>query len=597
MDKVREKSPSEIILERKLMAPYKEKFDEETPISKFETFREKAKEMINFHLNEDNGSRRMINHEEIDKMKKSMFKEENTSPKLSANFKKRMNAKKFKEKWDMSDLYKTEISTQAEFLKIKELMIKQNSSLENTIENIRKIKKPLNSIRGSNNKDYLNEQVSEIEGVSTNLLIGIEGIVLAFHEVLRLIEQLGKIYTLEKNELKSVMQEEKEAALSKAKEKYENQLKALTEHNKELSLSTKGKISEEEHKDKILELEAKIKSVAEACNENIENSKRKSAEINKLQSTIIKQNEEIDHLHSDIKNFQAIIKSQESIDSSQTANLKAEISYLNDMLSQSQKQLESSRKSDNGKLSKLELTREREVERLKSDIIMLQSQLEESVNHMRKTDDLGRAENKDLQREIKKLSDENKNIKKRYREEVESLQRELQEKDRLLHLDREKLINEIDVREEWKRLHLELEEKDRQLYSERERLMAEIDKKEEIKNKQKIEWAEICDNLSLEIKQLKEKLYESCENNRRLLEELDRSRANKMQGEISFKTQKEGFRDKLKDKTLEVKKFWEIVQELQQICITKGKIDYNDIRSLMNIKGLVKRAKKGQKSI
>ncbi|CAG9335906.1 unnamed protein product [Blepharisma stoltei] len=592
MDKIREKSPTEIILERKLLTASKESIDEEIPNTKYNFFKEKAKEIIDFHLNEDNGSRKTLNYIETQGLKRSMFKEEEEPPKLSSSSQRHLKNKNIQ----INELFQNEISGQSDFLKIKDLMTKQNISLENAIESIKKIKKPLTAIRSSNSKDYTNDQASEIEEIALYLSKEIEKTASSFREVLRLIEQLSKISALEKADIKRAMKEDMEAAKNKAKIKYENQLKAIIEHNKELSSNKRRSISEDDHNEKIAQLQSSLKKLTESYNESIENSKRKNIETNKLQNKIISLNEEIEHLHADIENFQAIIKSQQSVDSSQSANLRAEINYMRDMLNKSKKELEISRKTDTGKLAKLEVMKEREIERLKSEAKILENQLQDALNHMRKGDELARAEIQDLHREVRRLEEENKLNSQRYKEDIENLHRELQEKDKQLHFEREKLITEIDIKEELKRIHLELEEKDKQLYLDRERLMEEIDAKEELRHKQKNEWGEICDNLILEIKTLKEQLNGACEDNRKLIEESARDRQNRIQDETKIKSQKEKLRDKLREQDMELRKFWEVVKELQQINTAKGKIDFNDIRSLMNVKGLARQIKRAQKT-
>lgn len=553
---IREKDPSEVLLERKLLSSFVEFTDEsEKPNSRYLFLKDKAKEMIDYHMNSDNSNKRQLNQLEIQGLKNSLFGSEASSPKLSSSLRKHVTKKKQKLKLQVHELYQTEISGQAEFLKIKDMMMKQNGNLENTIQNLKILKKPLKAIKATLNKDHIAEQTLEIEELSANIVSDLENQMIVFHDIIRLTESLGKICLFEKNELRRMLNEEMDTRLIKAKQKYENQLKAVIEHNKELSKSVKGKISEDEHYEEVSQLKDAITDLNKAYNDSLEITKRKSNDINKLQTTIVKQTEEIGRLYNDLSNFQSIIKSQQTIEDSQTVNLKAEIEYLNDMLAQASKELEISRQTESGKIAQIEVTKDREIERLKTDVKLLENQLQDSIYHSRSDDGLNKRVIHELKTEIQNYQDELKVLNHQFREEIAGM-------------------------------HIAIAEKEKQMCLERERLLSEIDSKEQIKIKHKNEWGDIYEGLTREIKKLKSETNQLFLDNQKLVAELNRNQDTQAEGQVSFKHQQESYRVRLKEREMELRKFWEIIKELQQLYNSKGKIDFNDIRSLLNIKGL-----------
>ena len=199
------------------------------------------------------------------------------------------------------------------------------------------------------------------------------------------------------------------------------------------------------------------------------------------------------------------------------------------------------------------------------------------------------------EREFSRLKLEYSNLEEQLRRlnfELESKQRTIFElKDEVQKLQDHKKIISRNESQEITILRQALEEKERQLSTERERISIEIETREKHRIKQKNEWAEIYTGLKHEIKELKQTIIDITEEKERKNLHSSIRENDITESQITLKAQIETLKAKLRERENELKSLWELISELQRADAAKGHIDFNDIKTLIIIKNLEEKAK------
>jgi chromosome segregation ATPase len=536
MAAIRERSPSEIYLEKKLLNCLPT--NTETPVQLFNYFKSKAKEMINYHLDKPKKPRKTS--------KENQENYEETPPKF--NYKKKPKALKVK------DSLESEPSD--DFKRLKEMIIKRAYVIENVASLISNQKKSLNSIKGQTNREQLFKQIDEIEDSNNNVLNELETLLLSLHDAMRQADKISQISAFEKNNQSKELNVSFQETLNKERKKYETQIAALQELNYKLSSLPKASDVEKEYNKKINDLQNKLNFHQDSLSEKTDSIKKKHQEINELLVSISEKNKEIENLQDTQKNLSDFIKSQEESSEREISVLKSEISKLERLLKENSSALENSLRNEINISNQSIQSKDREISRLQLDIGTLEEQLRRQGFEI----DTKQRNIFELREEIQKLQDQRKAISKNESQEINYLRQSL-------------------------------EEKERQLINERERISVEIETREKHRIKQKNEWAEIYTGLKHEIKELKQTIID-------LNDEKDRRgmyssiRENEIsESQITLKSQVETLKNKLRERDNELKSLWEIVSELQRTDSSKGRIDFNDIKTLIIIKNLEDKAK------
>ena len=540
MAEIRERSPSELRTERKLVDPLYAEYSPEArnqPLYSF--FREKAKDMISYHLD-----KKKINYVP----QKENSKPTNSTPPKSSKKQKRSK----KPKLQQPEFHEAP----SEILRVKDLLSKRSYILESAANQMKHLKKSLNTLKLTTSRDHLLQEAGEMDESIDQLQRDLESSLLSLHDTMRQVEKLGQVTAFEKTEIRKEFQEELQSALEIQKQKYENKLVALQEQNQKLSKQLKTRVSESELQDKVSIVEQKHAKVLEEAKKKEETITSLRKESQGLNSSLSGKQQEIEKLYREIDNLNTFIKNQEEDYEDSLQNLNAEIKNLSQKVQEQNHELSFLRQAEYQNTQ--DFSKDNEIKRLRSEV----NQLEEAIEGQRRKARL----NEDArQREIFELREELDRL--RYQKESHSSQ------DQVFSLRKA------------------LEEKERQIELQKERFETELESKEKHRIKQKNEWAEIYTNLKHEIKELKKKVSEMTEENERILNHAERNYRDSMDGKISLKSQNDNLKQKVKEKDQEIKLLWEVLSELQRTYQNKGKIDFNDVRTLLVIKNLEDKAR------
>lgn len=535
MSAIREKSPSEIVLEKKLLNC--QPFIASNPGPLFEFFKSQAKSMITYHLDKPKKPKKYSKENDEEG-------EEWTAPKIL----KKKPQRKVKESKDFepTDDYK----------KLKEIVGKRAYVADTITSLINTQKKLVNTVKVTTNREHLLKQADEIEENNENILKEVESLTLSLHEALRQVDKLAQISSFEKSSLSKELQAEFNENLVNERKKYEAQIRALQDSNKKLASLPKAVDVEREYSKKLIDLTNKLEICQGSLEEKSENLKKRHMDHSELLKELASKNSEIGELEKEIKSLQSLIRSQEEGFERENAVLKSEMAKLERLSKESNMAQETSMKNELSLANSAAQAKEREIAKLKLDLNAIEEQL--------------RRQNFELeskQRNILELKDENL---------------KLQEIQKVSHKSDSQEINY---------LHQALEEKERQLMNERERVNIEIETREKHRIKQKNEWAEIYAGLKHEIKELKQTIIDLTEDKERRGIHSSMRDSEFSESQINLKSQIESLRSKLREKDNEIKALWEIFSELQRAEISKGRIDFTDIKTLIIIKNLEEKAK------
>ena len=538
MSSIRERSPSEIYLEKKLLN-YQSSNSESSGLL-FNFFKSKAKEMITYHLDKPKKPRR------ISKENYPEDSEDYTPPKSFSRSKPR--PKKARESLDVepSDDYK----------RLREIISKRAYVIENVTGSINSQKKVLNTIKVTTNREQLVRQVSEVEESNDQVVEELETLLLSFHDSLRQIDKLAQISAFEKSNLTKELNIDFQESLNKERKKYEAQIKALQDLNRSLSALPKAVDVEREYTKKITEIQNKLDFHQESLEGKSDSLRKKQAELSELLRTVSEKNNEIEKGEEENDRLQALIKSQEENFERENSVLRSDIAKLERILKENASNQEQSIAAELQAAHQSIQHKEREISRLKLDL----ENIEEQMRRQHFEIDTKQRNIFELREEIQKLQDHKKVSSKNESQEIAYLRQGL-------------------------------EEKERQLAMERDRVSIEIETREKHRIKQKNEWAEIYTGLKHEIKELKQTIMDLTEERERRGLHSSIRDSEVSESQITLKTQIETLKLKLKVRDNELKSLWEIISELQRADSSKGRLDFNDVRTLIIIKNLEEKAK------
>ncbi|OMJ81162.1 hypothetical protein SteCoe_18430 [Stentor coeruleus] len=537
MAAIREKSPSEINIEKKLLNCVPQNVQNIGPL--FDFYKNKAKEMINYHLDKPKKPRRYIEED---------GEEYENIPIIKSSYKKNAKPKTQKDTIDFepSDDYK----------RLRDLVNKRAYVIENVITVISNQKKSLNTIKITTNREHLLKQVGEVEEANEEVVSELEALLLTLHDALRQIDKLAQVSSFEKANLTKDLNVEFQESINKERRKYDAQIKALQDLNKSLNALPKATDVEKEYMKKLADLQAKVDFSQSSFDEKTEAFKRKNLECSELLQQVLMKNQDIDFLEKEQKNLQELIRSQEEGFERESSMLKAEISKLERSVKEVSSVHEIALKNEINVGSQNIQAKEREISKLKMDITNLEEQLR------RQNFDIDSRQRTivELREEIQHWQEDKKNASKNESQEIAYLRQAI-------------------------------DEKERQLIAERERISIEIETREKHRIKQKNEWAEIYTGLKHEIKEYKQTILDLTEDReRRGLQSC--MRENELaENQINIRSQNESMKQKMKERDNEIKSLWEIISELQRTDMTKGRIDFNDVKTLIIIKNLEEKAK------
>lgn len=547
---IRERSPSEINIEKKL-TNFQGDFEDtvERTGNLYGFFRKQAKEVINYHLDKTKKPKK----QKLGQERRQKSVAEDISPIKNITLKKKKGKIIRKSEGE-------EIVEDNEYSKIKEILKRRRYVIESAITSLQSQMKPLSTIKVTTNREHLVQQVCEVENTNQKIMSDLEAQLLSLHDAMRQIEKLGQISSHETKILKLEMTENYEIEMKKDREKYERQLEALKESNANFAKLPKVTDVEHEFKKRIKELENQIEQKNLILDEKTENMIKKSSEVGNLQVNLHRKQQEIEKLNKELENMQKMLDSQQSEYENQLNDTSSGMQNLNEKLKVLSKELENSRNSAGEKVASVEQAKDREISRLQKELANADEEYRERLKTYRLEDESKNREIRDLKVEIQRIQDQQENL--------------------LLSGDQEVYM-----------LRKALEDKEKQLASERERMLIEIENKEKYRIKQKNEWAEIYTGLKHEIKDLKERISQITLENDNLAGKMDRSHNENVDGQLTLKSQVETFKQKIREKEQELKNLWEVVAELQRTHQTKGKIDFNDVRTLIVIKNLEEKAR------
>lgn len=533
MSAIRERSPSEIALEKKLLNCKQVLGSNTGPL--FDFFKSQAKSMINYHMDKPKKSKKYSKENEEDDA------EGFTPPKV---FKKKPQARRSKEfiETEPTDDYK----------KLRETVNKRAYVVETVLSLISSQKKALNTIKLTTNREHLLKQVEEVEDSNETILKELEALTLSLHESLRQVDKLAQISNFEKTSLTKELNVEFQESINKERKKFEAQIRALQDQNKVLNALPKAVDVEREYQKKLNDLTNKLEICTSSLEDKSESLKKRHSDFSELLKDLSQKNQEIESLEKELSNLQSLLRSSEERFERENAVLKTDLSKLERMMKENSSAQEINLKNEVQLVTSSNQAKEREISKLKLDLNSLEEQC------------------------------------RRQSFEIETRQRniiELKEEIMKLH-DMQKVSAKSDS-QEINYLRQALEEKEQQLSFERERINVEIETREKHRIKQKNEWAEIYAGLKHEIKELKQTIADLTDERRGLS-----VRENEFSdSQISLKSQVETLRTKLKDKENETRALWDIFVELQRAESSKGRIDFTDIKTLIIIKNLEEKAK------
>ena len=538
MAAIRERSPSEINLEKKLLNCLPSSSENGGQL--FHFFKSKAKEMINYHLDKPKKPRKGAKENEPE------VYEELTS--LKTTYKKKQKPQKSKEM--------IEIEPSDDYKRLREMVSKRVYVIENTTNMIHSQKKALNLMKVTTNREQLINQASEVEESNENIVKELQSLLLSLHDSLRQIDKLSQISAFEKANLSKELNVEFQETINKERRKYDAQIKALQDSNRNLASLPKAADVEKEYLKKLNDLQNKLNFHQENLEEKSEGLKRKQTEYSELLVSLNDKNQEIEGLEKDIDQLQELIKSQEQGFERENSVLRSDISKLEKLLKDTSLAQEQSSKNELQVVNQSLQSKEREISRLRMDLSNLEEQLRKQTFEL----DAKQRNIFELREDVQKLQEQRKIVSKNESQEIQILRQAL-------------------------------EEKERQLSAERERISVEIETREKHRIKQKNEWAEIYTGLKHEIKELKQTIIDLTEEKERRGIHSSIRESEVSESQITIRAQNETLKAKLKEKESELRAIWEIISELQRTDSSKGRLDFNDVKTLIIIKNLEEKAK------
>lgn len=305
---VRVKQPEEIILERKLRNPIRKEDEEVGP--KYTFFRNKMKEFINYHLDYAKYNKKIISEEDFEEIQK--FDDEEEKPKRVFHRKSRSVC----------------VEMEAEPKQLRDLLIEKISSFEKIMALVSSSFRVLTSLNSEEFPEIVHTKASNLSQVLATIQSLSSKEINSFHHLLTILETFTQKQAAESASVKKTLQERYLKDLDSVREKYENKIKALTQHNKALVSNKRENKIQQTLKERIESLECLLSESDKQILEKIDQIKQKNFEISSLNQQVSKQAEEVVRAKKDLSQLEEIMSLDQQRFRQQVQELTSEIATL-----------------------------------------------------------------------------------------------------------------------------------------------------------------------------------------------------------------------------------------------------------------------------
>lgn len=308
---VKIKQPEEIILERKLRNPIRKEDDEIRP--KYAFFKNKMKEFINYHLDYAKYNKKIISVEDLEEIQK--FEKEDEMP-------RRVFHRKSKS---------VNVELDGEPKQIREMLIGKISSFEKILALVKSASRVLISLNSEEFSDIVHTKSSNLSQIFTTIQETANKEINGFHYLLTLLETFNQKQISDSAQTKKSLQDKYSNDLNTVKEKYENKLNALIQHNKALSSQKRENKIQQTLKERIESLECLLSESNKQSIDKSDQIKQKNFDLSALNQEISKKSEEIVRLKKETKQLEDLNQYDQERFRAQIQDLTTEIARLRNL--------------------------------------------------------------------------------------------------------------------------------------------------------------------------------------------------------------------------------------------------------------------------
>lgn len=305
---VKIKPAEELIIEKKLRNPITLTTSEEQK-PKFAFFRNKMKDLINYHLDYEKYNKKLIS---ADALKEITQYENDDQPSIPYHRRaKSQDHEKPSEILQLKDSLLNKIST----LEKISTLIKSANRISNSLENIENQEQLLSKISSSNHifltiQDLINNDINN------------------YHLILTSLETFYQKQVNESLNMKKDLAKRHKQQLEDLTKKNEGKIKALAQHNKFLASQKYENRLQQSFKDKIQSLENSLKISEFQAEDKADQVKQKNFEIQHLNDSIYKLKEQKEILEKQILDLEQLVKIQQESYQGQIYDLTSEVARL-----------------------------------------------------------------------------------------------------------------------------------------------------------------------------------------------------------------------------------------------------------------------------
>lgn len=438
-----------------------------------------------------------------------------------------------------------------DFGRLRELLKTRQNVTEAAVAQIRAERKYLNQIKVTTARDRINLQLEEIEERNENLAQDLEKQLMVLLDVGRTVDKIYTGIDADRAEMKDQYEEQLEEYLLKEKERNKQQHGALQLRNNDLNKEVRGFKNAQ---DTIASLEAEVLSL----NKELD---RRNRELTNYTGEMTQLNESVSYKDSEMRRMELELNSRGDLLRQTENNFNQQLDQANNEIFSLNEQIKLMRQSESVGLENLNNAKDREIDRLKDEIVRLQEELNLRIKSAHSDEERFNENLSELKRELNRLESRNKSLS-------------------------------LTENEESRNLRDTLRESEMRYATERDQMADALNQKEKYRLKQKNEWAEIYTGLKHEIKELKGRLSEMTMESDKLVRQLDHNQSQGIEAESSLKGQNDGLRSRLKEREMEAASLWEVLNEANRLQTSKGRIDMKDIQALLALKNMDDKARR-----